>query len=80
MTALIKWLLILINIMAVLALGLVKAGSLVSPEKMLLPAYASLFLLPLTLLNIGFVVFWIAGRKWVFLLSMLALIVFYKLY
>ena len=77
MTALIKWLLILINIIAVLALGLVKAGSLVSPEKMLLPAYASLFLLPLALVNIGFVVFWIAGRKGMFLLSLLALIVFY---
>jgi len=78
MTALIKWLLLLINITAVLALGLVKVGSLVSPEKLLPTAYASLFLLPLILLNLGFIVFWLAARKWAFLLSLIAMIIFYS--
>ena len=76
MTAFLKWIMILINIMAVLALVLVKIGSLVSPDTLLLPAYTSLALLPFIIINIGFVLFWSILRKWTFLLSLLALLIF----
>ncbi|HNX88248.1 MAG TPA: endonuclease/exonuclease/phosphatase family protein [Paludibacteraceae bacterium] len=77
MTAFIKWIMVLVNITAVLALGLVKIGSLISPEKLLLPAYASLFLLPLIIINVFFIVFWIFCRKWYLLISLIAIIIFY---
>ena len=76
MTKFLRGIMILINIFVVLALVLVKIGSVVSPNTALLPAYASLGLLPIIILNIAFIVFWIMLRKWWALLSLLALIIF----
>lgn len=76
MTKFLRGIMILINIFVVLALVLVKIGSVVSPNTALLPAYASLGLLPIIILNIAFIVFWIMLRKWWSLLSLLALIIF----
>lgn len=72
---LIKGLLFLLNILAVLALISVKLGSIVSPNTIVLAAYASLALLPIVIVNVLFVLFWAMVRKWSFmLLSLLALI------
>lgn len=76
MSTFLKWVMILINILAAFALVLVKIGSLVSPNVLLFPAYASLTLLPVLFINIGFVLFWLFLRKWAFLISLLTLVVF----
>lgn len=45
-------------------------GTILSPEKILLPAYFAL-IFPLTIIaNIGFVIFWLLLRKWFFLFSL----------
>lgn len=50
----------------------------VSPDKILLPAYSTL-ILPLTIvLNIGFVFFWLIFRKWLFLISLITLLIGYN--
>lgn len=74
----IKGLFLLFNILAIFALILVKIGSVVSPNTFILTAYASLGLLPFLIVNAGFVVFWILFRKWYFLLSLIALLVFFN--
>lgn len=76
MTKFLRGIMVLLNIFAVLALVLVKIGSEVSPNTALLPAYASLGLLPIVLGNVAFVIFWLLLRKWWVLLSILAMIIF----
>ena len=76
MTKFLRGIMVLFNIIAVLALVLVKIGSVVNPNTALLPAYASLGLLPIIIINIAFVLFWILLRKWWTLLSLIALILF----
>lgn len=71
-----KGLFLLFNILAVFALILVKIGSVVSPNTFILTAYASLGLLPFVIINVGFVVLWALFRKWYFLISLVALILF----
>ena len=69
-------LLVLLNILSVLALVVVKIGSVVSPNSALLPAYAPLGLQPLLFVNIAFVLFWLLFRKWWALLSLSFLLLF----
>ena len=76
MTKFLRGIMVLLNLLAVLALLLVKIGSVVNPNTMLLPAYASLGLLPVVLVNISFVLFWLLLRNWRALISLLALLVF----
>lgn len=47
----------------------------ISPEKLLLPAYLSLGLPLLVIANVLFIVFWAVFRKWLFLLSLVCLLV-----
>jgi endonuclease/exonuclease/phosphatase family metal-dependent hydrolase len=76
MTKLIRGLLIFLNILAVLALVMVKIGSLVNPDDTVLFSYASLFFLPIVFLNVAFVLFWILlHNKWA-LLSLISLLLF----
>lgn len=76
MTRFLRGIMVLLNILAVLALVLVKVGSVVSPNTAIIPAYASLGLLPFVIINLAFVFFWILLRKWWALLSVLALLLF----
>ncbi len=73
---LIRGLFLLLNILAVFALILVKIGSVVNPNTFILTAYASLGLLPFLIINVGFIIFWAIFRKWYFLISLVALIIF----
>lgn len=72
----IKGILLLLNILVVIAMILVKIGSVVSPNTFILTAYASLGLFPFLLLNIGFILFWVLVRKWYFLISLVTLLLF----
>ncbi len=71
-----RLIIVLLNIIAVLALVLVKYGSLVSPNTTIISAHASLLLIPIVLVNIAFVIFWLLLRKWWAFLSLVAIIVF----
>ncbi|MFV0391357.1 MAG: endonuclease/exonuclease/phosphatase family protein [Paludibacteraceae bacterium] len=71
-----KGIFLLLNTLAVFALVLVKVGTVVNPNTFMLTAYLSLGLLPLLIINVGFIIFWLLFRKWYFLLSLVTLIVF----
>lgn len=74
MGKLISNILYLLNITVVLALVAVKLGTLISPNTLILLAYPSLALLPIVLLNVLFVCYWLLRRKWKFLYSLIALL------
>lgn len=76
MTKFIKGLLIFINILAVLGLLMVKIGSVTNPNTWLLSSYFAFFLFPLALVNLFFLIFWGILKKWWFLISLAALILF----
>jgi len=59
-----------VNVLAALIMIITLTGTVLSPEKFLLPAYFTLVFPLIIVLNIGFVVFWILARKWYFLLSL----------
>ena len=65
-----KWVLMASNIVAVVIMLLTLVGTMVSPEKFLLPAYFTLAFPFIIAINIGFVIIWIFARKWFFLLSL----------
>jgi endonuclease/exonuclease/phosphatase family metal-dependent hydrolase len=68
--ALVKWFIVASNAVAVIFLLITILASVLSPEKIVFPAYFGLFF-PLTIaVNIGFVIFWLIVRKWFFLLSL----------
>lgn len=70
----VKWVLMISNIVAVIFMLITLIGSVLSPAKFLFPAYFAL-IFPFTLfINITFVVFWLVTRKWNFLLSLGVLI------
>lgn len=58
------------NIVVVLCLLVLLLGSVVSPLKILFPAYFALLSPVILILNVTFVVFWMLARKWAFLLSL----------
>jgi endonuclease/exonuclease/phosphatase family metal-dependent hydrolase len=65
-----KSILLASNIVAAFFLLITLIGTVVSPEKFIFPAYFAL-LLPVTIIaNIGFVLFWLLARKWLFLISL----------
>jgi len=67
--------LITTNLIVVAMMIVTLFGSVISPQKLLFPAYFTL-IFPITiLLNIAFVIFWLLSRKWLFLIS-LSLIIF----
>lgn len=66
----VKGILIISNLIVAILMAITLIGSVISPEKFILPAYTSLFF-PLTILvNAAFVVFWIVARKWYFIISL----------
>jgi len=72
---LVKIIMFTANLIVVFLMFVSLFAARVSPEKVLLPAYTTL-ILPLTIvLNIGFVIFWLVFRKWLFLISLLTLLV-----
>ncbi len=75
MTKLLRGIMVFLNIFAILALVLVKIGSVVSPNTALLPAYASLALMPIAIANLFFIFFWALLRKWWVLLSLISVVI-----
>ncbi len=67
---LVKWFMLVTNIVAAFLLLITLLGSVLSPEKVIIPAYFSLFY-PITItVNLAYILFWIASRSWYFLLSL----------
>ena len=77
MRAIIRWKFLIINIFFILCVVFALWGGSVSPERFLLPAYFILVLPVLLIINLLFVLFWIAFRKWYFLLSLVFLLITY---
>lgn len=71
---LVKWVMIASNIFAATLMLVILIGSVLSPAKFVLPAYCTLAFPAIIVVNIGFVVFWLLARKWLFLLSLSLLI------
>lgn len=67
---------VFLNIITVLALVMVKIGSVVNPNIILLPAYTSLAFLPIIIINLAFILFWLLFRKWYALISVFSLLIF----
>lgn len=67
---LIKLLFITANLAVAALMVMAFIASRVSPEKLLIPAYTTLLLPALIPLNIFFIFFWIAFKKWHFLISL----------
>jgi len=72
--AILKWLMMSINILVAIILLTTLSGSVISPDKFIFPAYFSLFFPFTIILNICFVFFWLLVRKWTFLLSLCLLL------
>lgn len=68
--------LLALNVVVIIAMIMVKVGSQVNPNTCVFPAYFSLMLFPVILLNVFFIVFWLLFRKWYFILSFITLILF----
>lgn len=67
---LVKWLMMASNLLAAIFMLVTLIGSVVSPDKIILPAYFALIFPIIIIVNIGFVIFWMLIRKWFFLLSL----------
>jgi len=68
--AIVKWVVLVSNIVAAFFMLMTLAGSVLSPDKFILPAYFAL-VFPITIFfNIGFVILWLLARKWLFLISL----------
>ncbi len=76
MTKFIKNIFLFLNIISIVGLGLVKICSFVNPNDFIFSIYPSIFLTPILVFNIGFILFWIFFKKWYFVLSLLFLILF----
>lgn len=76
MLKLIRTLLIFFNILVVLAVVFIKIGEQINPNSFVWFSYLSLVFLPIVLINVGFVLFWMIFRKWYFLLSLITLLIF----
>ena len=67
---LVKWIMLVTNIVAAIFLLITLIGTVLSPVKFVFPAYFTLFYPVILIVNFGFVVFWLITRKWAFLLSL----------
>ena len=76
---LIKFLFVTANLIVVVLMLMSLVASTVSPDKLLIPAYTTLLLPLVIVLNIGFVLLWIIFKKWYFLLSLIAIIICFNL-
>jgi len=66
----VKWIMIVSNIVAALFMLMTLIGSVLSPEEITFPAYFALIFPVSIFINIAFVVFWLISRNWLFLLSL----------
>lgn len=66
-----------INSLAIVCLLLSAYSTFISPEKFVIPSFLSLVFLPLLLINVLFVAFWIVELKWFFVLSLASIILTY---
>ena len=66
------------NIIAVLALLLTALAQFLSPETYRFSSYLAMAFLPLVIINVFFVLFWLLRLKWHFLLSLLCLLLLYN--
>ena len=67
---LVKWIMMGSNIVAAFFMLMTLIGSVLSPDKLIFPAYFAL-VFPITIfVNIAFVILWLLARKWFFLLSL----------
>lgn len=66
----VKWIMLASNLVAAFFMLITLLGSILSPEKFILPAYFALGFPIILIVNVGFVIFWLLARKWTFLLSL----------
>jgi endonuclease/exonuclease/phosphatase family metal-dependent hydrolase len=66
----VKWFMLASNLVAVFFMLITLLGSVLSPEKLVLPAYFALVFPIILMANVAFVIFWITLRKWTFLVSL----------
>lgn len=66
----VKWVMLASNLIAVFLMLIILLGSVLSPEILVFPSYFALVFPIVLILNVGFVLFWMLARKWVFLLSL----------
>jgi endonuclease/exonuclease/phosphatase family metal-dependent hydrolase len=67
---LVKWIMMGSNIVAAFFMLMTLIGSVLSPDKLIFPAYFALVFPIAIFVNIAFVIFWLLARKWFFLLSL----------
>ncbi len=65
------------NGLAIIGLLLAAFSTKINPDFFFLPALLGMFFLPLILLNLAFVVFWMLRFKWFFVFSLLAIVLSY---
>ncbi len=63
-----------VNSLAVVCLLLSTYSTQISPENFVIPSFLSLLFLPLVLVNVLFVAFWVVEMKWFFVLSLMAIV------
>ena len=65
-----KGIMLVANIVTAFFLLMILAGTKISPEKIIFPAYFALFNPFIIIFNLFFVLFWLIARKWFFLISL----------
>lgn len=70
----VKFIILALNVLAVVVMLLTVAASYISPEIVLLPAFLSLFWPVTVLVNLFFVLFWAVLKKWFLLISLLSML------
>lgn len=71
---LVNWIILTANLVVAFFLLMTLIGTVLSPEKIVFPAYFALIYPFIVIFNIGFVLFWLMTRKWACLISLSLLI------
>lgn len=71
----VKIIVLIANLAVAIIMIMTLIGSVISPEKFILLAYTSLIFPIIIVCNIGFVIFWILVRNWLFLMSLILLLI-----
>ncbi len=71
---LVKFIMLVANIIVAGIFILSLSGSVISPEKSVIIAFTTLLFPILILLNLGFIIFWAISKQWYFLLSLFLLL------
>ncbi len=70
-----KWVMMAANLLAAFVMVITLLGTVISPEKFLIPAYFTLAFPIIIIVNIAFVLIWFVARKWLFLISLSILLI-----